>query len=278
MFPYPTLDWVEVFSTTSNDWRNASSLPTTINHGNVAAVNGKIYVLGGLNGSNFWTGIGDCYEYDPGTDSWKTLPSMPTGTARGASAMGVHGSTIYVAGGLTVLNPVTGAQSSTDIVSSYHTKTREWKTLPSLPEGRDHVGGVVVKGVFYVVGGRVNGARNVRNTVYAMNVSRSDRKWVEKAAMPTARGGLSTGAIGSKIFTFGGEGDAALIPNGVYDSVEVYDTLSDSWEALPPMPFPRHGTNAASIGPGIHIPGGSNVTGAGAQARNDFFHPLGMSR
>ena len=271
--PYPTLDWVEVFSTSSNEWRNASSLPVTINHGNVATVDGKIYILGGLNGTTDWLAIGDCYEYDPRHDTWKTLPPMPNGTARGASAVGVYGSTIYVAGGLVELNLITGAQPTVATVSSYNTRTQEWTTLPSLPEGRDHVGGAVIGQIFYVVGGRINGVPNVRNTVFAMDLTCSNKTWVEKATMPTARGGLSTGAIGCKIYTFGGEGDTAVVPNGVYDNVEVYDTVSDTWEKLPPMPFPRHGTNAASIGSKLHIPGGGNVTGAGAQARNDFFQP-----
>lgn len=91
---------------------------------------------------------------------------MPT--ARGASAMGVHGSTIYVAGGLTLLNAITSVQTTVDTVTSYDTKTQQWTTLPSLPEGRDHVGGVVIGDVFYVVGGRINGIRNVQNTVFAM--------------------------------------------------------------------------------------------------------------
>ncbi len=270
--PYPTLDWVEVFSATSNKWRNASSLPTTINHGNVAAVHGKIYILGGLSGPSVWTAIGGCYEYDPRHDTWKTLHStMPNGTARGASAVGVYGSTIYIAGGLTLLNVFTGAQPTVDIVTSYNTKTQEWTTLPCLPEGRDHVGGVVMKNIFYVVGGRINGIANVRNTVFAMDLSDSSPKWIEKATMPTARGGLSVAAVGSKIYAFGGEGERALVPNGVYDNLEVYDTISDSWETLPPMPFPRHGTSAASIGSRIYVPGGGNITAAGPQDRNDFY-------
>ena len=268
--PYPTLDWVEVFSATSNEWRNASSLPITINHGNAATVDGKIYVLGGLNGSTDWTPFGNCYEYDPREDTWKTLPSMPNGTGRGASAVGVYGSTIYLAGGLTELNLITGAQPTVGTVTSYNTRTQKWTTLPSLPEGRDHVGGVVIGDIFYVVGGRVNGVPNVRNTVFAMDLSCSNTKWIEKATMPTARGGLSIAAIGCKIYTFGGEGNRA-VPTGIFDNVEVYDTVSDSWETLPPMPFPRHGTNAASIGSRIYIPGGGNVTAAGPQARNDFY-------
>ncbi len=273
---YPTLDRVEVFSVPANKWRDAASLPTTINHGNVATVDGKIHILGGLDGETRWSAIGNCYEYSLKNNSWRSLPSMLNGQARGASAMGVHRSTIYVAGGQIVLDTITGAQTTADTVNFYDTKTQEWVTLPSLPEGRDHVGGKVIDDTFYVVGGRINGVINVRNTVFAMNLTSSDKKWVGKATMPTARGGLSVGAIGSKIYTFGGEGDRDLVPNGVYNNVEVYDTKSDMWERLPPMAFPRHGpsgTNAASTGSRIYIPGGGNLTGAGPVGINDFFQP-----
>jgi N-acetylneuraminic acid mutarotase len=89
--------------------------------------------------------------------------------------------------------------------------------------------------------------------------------------MPTARGGLATSHIGSLIYTFGGEGNRSLIPNGVYNETEVYNTKSDTWITLPVMPYPRHGTNAASIGCCIFIPGGGNVTGAAAVSTNDAF-------
>ncbi len=276
--PYPTLNRVEVFSAISNEWRDAATLPTTINHGNVATVDGKIYVLGGLNGTDDWLPIGNSYEYDPQQDTWKTLPSMPNGQARGASAVGVHGSTIYVAGGLIDLNLITAAQPTVATVTSYNTKTQEWMTLPSLPEGRDHVGGVVIGNIFYVVGGRVDGFQNVRNTVFAMDVTSQNKTWIEKARMPTARGGLSMSAIGHRIYTFGGEGETTVVPNGVYDNVEVYDSIEDSWEVLERMPYPRHGTNAATIGCRIYIPGGGNHSSAGAQDRNDYYHPKGCER
>lgn len=273
-FLYPTLDRVEVFSTQTNIWRDAAHLPRTMNHGNVVTVDGIIYILGGLDGNTTWSGVGNCYAYHQYSNTWETLPSMPNGQARGASAMGVYGSEIYIAGGQTVLNVITGEQITVATVTSYNTKTRKWCTLPSLPEGRDHVGGAIVEGIFYVVGGRTSGVTNVRDTVFAMNLASPPPKiWVQMSRMPTARGSLSTVSIGSKIYTFGGEGDRKLVPNGVYNNVEVYDTKTDVWEKLAPMEYPRHGTNAAVIGSRIYIPGGGNLTGPGPVAFSDSFHP-----
>jgi N-acetylneuraminic acid mutarotase len=73
--------------------------------------------------------------------------------------------------------------------------------------------------------------------------------------MPTARGGVASGAVGNEIYVFGGEGN----PNsttGIFPQVEGYNTVTDSWESLDDMKIPRHGTYAASVGGKVYIPGG----------------------
>ncbi|KAJ7908952.1 hypothetical protein B0H13DRAFT_2015334 [Mycena leptocephala] len=263
-FSFPTVNWTQVYTPQTNMWRDVAPVPHTVNHGNAAAVDGKLYLLGGLDGTTDWVAIPQRVDCAAG---------YARGTARGAAAVGVHGHTVYLAGGLLELNLITGAQPSSAAVSAFNTLTRQWSVLPSLPEARDHVGGAVIGDTFFVVGGRVNGVPNVRDTVFTLDLKAVGRGWVEKARMPTARGGLSTAVIGDRIYTFGGEGDVNLVPNGVYDNVEVYCAGEDRWEVLPPMPHPRHGTNAASIGDRIYIPGGGNVTGAGLQSLTDFFSP-----
>ncbi|KAJ6566426.1 kelch domain-containing protein [Mycena capillaripes] len=272
-FSFPTINWTQVYTPQTNMWRDVAPLPHTVNHGNAAAVDGKLYLLGGLDGTTDWVAIPQSYVYSPAANKWTPLPDMPAGTARGAAAVGVHGHTVYLAGGLLELNLITGAQPSSAAVSAFNTLTRQWSVLPSLPEARDHVGGAVIGDTFFVVGGRVNGVPNVRDTVFTLDLNAVGLGWVEKARMPTARGGLSTAVIGDRIYTFGGEGDVNVVPNGVYDNVEVYCAGEDRWEVLPPMPHPRHGTNAASIAGRIYIPGGGNVTGAGLQSLTDFFSP-----
>ena len=57
-------------------------------------VNGKIYVFGGFNGGV----ISDVEEYDPTTDSWSTVSTMPTPRRRLAS--GEINGRIYTIGGI----------------------------------------------------------------------------------------------------------------------------------------------------------------------------------
>ncbi|KAK1233173.1 hypothetical protein PQX77_003709 [Marasmius sp. AFHP31] len=271
-FP-PTATLGEAFNTTESIWRRIADLPIPMSHCNIASLNGKLYVLGGMNGDEgVWERTGRSFEYCPRDDTWTELPSMPEGEERGASAVGVWGSSVFLAGGLRTLNLLDATQDTVATGLVYDTRTKQWSQLPDLPEGRDHVGGAVIEKTFYVVGGRIRGQDNVRGTVFAMNLATREKKWVEKSRMPTPRGGLAAAAIGGKIFTFGGEGSTALLgPTGVYNNTEVYDTVRDSWEVLTPMAVPRHGTGATSVGSEIYMPGGGVLRSAGPVDVNDVF-------
>lgn len=269
----PTTGRVDVYDTRRDTWSTAAPLPVPMNHPNVAVVRGRIHVLGGLSGGSEWQALRDCFVYSPRADRWRRLPSMPRGIERGSAAMGVHGRKILLAGGMRVLVPGPGGlQDTVATVSAYDVVTGRWEELPELPEARDHVGGAVVGGTFYVLGGRDRGQVNVRDTVYALNPRA--RRWTERAPMPTARGGIAAAAVGRKIYTFGGEGrhDGAD-PNTVFDETEAYDTVRDRWERLAPMPVPRHGTAAVAVRGTIHIPGGGVLGGGAPVDVNDAYRP-----
>ncbi|TDE49926.1 kelch repeat-containing protein [Nonomuraea mesophila] len=269
---------MEVYDTRRDTWSEAAPLPVVMNHPNVATVNGRIYVLGGLSGGASWQALRDSFVYDPRTDRWTSLPPMPAGIERGSAAMGVRGTKIYLAGGMRTLTPGAGGlQDTVDLVSSYDVVTGRWESLPNLPQARDHVGGAIIGGTFYVLGGRDRGQVNVRDTVYALDLR--SRRWSERAPMPTARGGIATAAVGNKIYTFGGEGrHDGTNPNTVFSETEAYDTARDRWVRLAPMPVPRHGTAAVAVGGTIYIPGGGTAGGAAPVDVNDAYRPSAAGR
>ncbi|PWK85441.1 N-acetylneuraminic acid mutarotase [Lentzea atacamensis] len=265
-----TVPDVEVYDTRADTWRKVAPLPVPMNHPNVVALGGKLYVLGGLSGGASWQALGDSFVYHPATDRWTALPPMPQGVERGSAAMGVHGTRVYLAGGMRTLTPGPGGlQDTVADVHSYDVITRRWTTLPSLPEARDHVGGAFVGGTFYVLGGRDRGQINVRDTVYAF----AGGRWTERAPMPTPRGGIASAVVGTKIYTFGGEGKVVNGVNTVFSETEAYDTRRNRWEKLAPMPIPRHGTAAVGVGDTIHIPGGGNRGGGAPMDVNDAYRP-----
>ena len=61
----------------------------------------------------------------------------------------------------------------------------------------------------------------------------------------------------------GGEGNYQD-PRGLSVDNEAYDSRTDTWHKLPPMPTPTHGlVGAAFVNGRIHIPGGSVTIGGG---------------
>lgn len=62
-----------------------------------------------------------------------------------------------------------------------------------------------------------------------------------------------------------------MIPNGVYNETEAYDTLSNMWIKLAATAHPRHLTNAAVIGRCTFIPEGGIETAVAAVSTNDAF-------
>ena len=93
-------------------WSAASTMPTGTGDSGVAALDGKIYVVGGSSfyphivptspdmGSGTW-GSSVNYEYDPAADKWRQLAPMPIGL----SHVGVVGLNhkLYAFGGFTSL-------------------------------------------------------------------------------------------------------------------------------------------------------------------------------
>ncbi|KAG6357601.1 hypothetical protein INS49_013478 [Diaporthe citri] len=259
-----TTDLIQLYDIASNTWTTGSPIPYKVNHPNVVGVGQKLYLLGGLASGSLSPGLtlnlvasGDSYVYDASTDVWTDLPPMPNGTERGSAIVGVHDGIIYLAGGMTVLQ--SGYQDAVNSVISFNTTSNEWQRLPApaaeLPESRQHAAGSVVGDAFYVFGGRWYGQANTRNTVFRLDLTNQTTGWQTSPVMPTARGGISGGAVGAKFYVFGGEGNPES-STGVFNQSEVFDTESQEWTVLEPMKVPRHGTQAAAVGSLVYIPGG----------------------
>lgn len=273
---FSTTNLVQLYDIPSDTWATVSPAPVEINHANAGVVDGKIYLLGGLvftptgqSDQGSWVAIADAWVYDPSTDDWEVLEGTPELLARGASVVGAYGCRIYVAGGLRALDllPVTGVQDTVANVTAFDTVSGTWVTdLPAvaqqLPEARDHAVGAVVGSTFYVIGGRNRGQTNVKDTVFALDLENLEAGWrTSEAKMPTARGGLSAGTIGTQVFTFGGEGNQA-VSTGVFNETEVFDAATETWTRLAPMRLARHGTSAVGVGGRVYVPGGGTIQGA----------------
>ncbi|MGH7555307.1 MAG: kelch repeat-containing protein, partial [Longimicrobiales bacterium] len=249
-----------IYDTVTDTWTSGAPLPIApgADHCNVAAVGGKLYVLGAIRiGASFVSG--DTFEYDPILNRWQTVGQMPT--PRGASGVAAAGTTIYVAGGL-------AANGSVNAFEAFDTVTREWTRLPNMPTARDHLTAQAVGGKFYAIAGRVANVLSA-NEEY----DPSTNAWRERAPIPTARGGLASGVINSRIVVFGGEGPSGT-PERTYRQNEEYDPAANTWRSLAPMPIPRHGLYGATVDNRIFVPsGGPREGGTYSNVHDAFFLP-----
>jgi len=273
---YPTINLTQVFSTTQNTWKTLAPMPAALNHANVAAVNGKIYVLGGLaitetGGPLFWNASGACAVYNPATNCWTVLPEMPAGRAIGSAATLVVDDTIYLPGGLLNTNLTNDEEGTTAMFTSYNTVTGKWTVLPDLPAPRDHAGKGTYGDMIYILAGRLDGHWNVVNTVFGYNIKTNS--WsTDFPVMPTGRGGAASATIGSLMFVSGGEGDPNT-PTNVWPQVQAYDAVKNTWTNYTDMARPVHGSAAAAVNGKIYIPGGGAIIGGDPVAWVSSFTP-----
>jgi N-acetylneuraminic acid mutarotase len=274
------INTIEIYNIKTNSSSMGPPLPISYHHPNVATVDGKLYVLGGITGAGGWKASAKSYLLDPSSPNkaWKEIADVPV--ARGSAVVGVHGKTIWLAGGEQNKpggDPTakgSGNMLPLDTVTSYDTTSNKWTTHDNipLPEAREHTGAAVIDDIFYAVAGRKGGAANNRATVFALNLT-TPTKWNLRAEIPSPRGGISTAQVGKKIYTFGGEGNKATT-SGVFSDVEVFDTVQNSWEKRAPMPNPRHGFGAVAVGNIIYLPGGGAKQGGGIpMSVNDAYAP-----
>ena len=272
-FSLVTTARVEGFDVEQRRWSVPAPLPHPINHVNLASVKGQLYSFGGLVGQHpadpVWLAVKECNKYDPKTDTWSSIAPMP-GIARASSTIGVYGSTVYIAGGMSRLEATAnGTQDALSTVSSYDTISDTWRgEYPDLPSPRQHAGGAVVNGILYVIGGREAVGKHYA-TVFALQLDRPS-VWTQRAPMLTSRGGLACSALYDRyIVCAGGEGNTDN-PPGVFEETELYDTVLNKWTQLPPMEIPRHGTAAVALGSKMYSPGGGIASG-GAGGTGGFF-------
>jgi RNA polymerase sigma factor (sigma-70 family) len=217
------------------EWRKGADMPTARLDTSSAAVNGKIYVIGGsidMPGP----GISVVEEYNPATDIWTTKADMPTARATLSSAV-VKGK-IYTMGGTTNDINFTGLPT----VEEYDPVTDSWVKKADMPTPRFGLSASVVNGKIYAIGGCLRGYDVPLAAVEEYNPETDT--WTKKADMPTMRYYHSSSVVNGKIYVIGGTSDVRKIK---FSIVEEYDPVTNTWTRKTDMPTARvwHCTSAS---------------------------------
>ena len=171
-------------------WKNIASFPVAIMDNTAAALDGRIYSVGGYDGTRHLK-LG--YVYDPQNNSWSAIADMNTPRTKPSAAF-INGQ-LYVAGGGNV-----GYGNKT--MEVYDPPSNSWRFVASMPEGRSGAPGVVVNGQLYVIGGCADNDCNPSPKAFRYDPITDI--WAEIAPYPLPIAWHACGAIAGQIYCAGG--------------------------------------------------------------------------
>jgi N-acetylneuraminic acid mutarotase len=248
-------------------WTMAPPLPKAIGEIVAAAVEGKIYVLSGLdNRPGIVTPAGYNWVFDPATNAWSDRKPMPV-PAHHIMVATLHDK-IYVFGGFVRPASVLAWQP---IARSweYDPAADSWKELAPMPTPRGAGEAVEVGGKIYVIGGARSDKPNdpgaaippgSTDQIVVGTVEEYDpatNQWRSRAAMPTARNHFFAGAVGGKIYAIDGRiGSVFVTKSDTIDLVEAYDPATDHWALAARAPTTRGDVTGEAHNGLLYVAGG----------------------
>ncbi len=226
---------LQAYDPATDSWAVKANLPSARNWTSCAAVNGKIYVIGG-DTTFLFNPLKTMSEYDPATDTWARRADMPT--ARLATAAAVVDGKIYVMGGLTTV----GA-TLLSTVEVYDPLTDKWAKKSAMPTPRGMLCASVVGGKIFTIGSNL-GRTGPALPILEMYDPLTDT-WTRKADMPTPRGGLAATTAHGRIYVMGGRDGSSS-----FATLEEYDPVTDTWTKRADMRSTSLGSPSRSFGLG----------------------------
>jgi len=136
--------YLEQYDPLRDTWTQKAAMPTPRNSFGAAAVNGKIYVIGGYDYNGNHRYIAEVYEYNPRLDSWTIKGAMST--SRETLGVVAVGGRILTLGGSSP-----GLARAT--IEQYIPRLDAWTTKADMPQARNECFALVSRNTLYAFGG-----------------------------------------------------------------------------------------------------------------------------
>jgi len=220
-------------------WTTTGQLPAGVTDSVVATHDGKLYSVGGFNGT---ASVATGYVYDPLTMVWSPIAKMETKRQRASG--GFLGDKLYVVGGWNG----DGSMGKNTVI--YTPATNSWSNGADMPDTTAAGGTAVLNGKLYVVGGCTNSFPCAPSTAVHVYDPKTDT-WSKAANYPIAAAWQACGTIAGRLYCAGGSSDSE-----VFDKAYVYDPAYDSWTAIANLPAATWGSQYASANGKLIVTGG----------------------
>lgn len=212
-------------------WATIDSIAPAGSRVAAAAVNGRVYRLGGEASGGYRQRL--VQVLDPATGVWAAGVPMPKACSNISAT--TWRDRIYVVGGTDSLGVLM------DSLQVYDADSGTWHMEPPMPAATWGVGCAVLADTLYVCGG-ITSANT--NAVYAYDLV--GQTWTTKASLPQAIRNPACVALNGKLYCVGGY--ASTDVNTLYE----YDPAANAWTTKTPMGANRGGLAAMAIGSRIY--------------------------
>lgn len=136
------------------NWVSKAPLPNPRNHFGYTVNNGNIYVIGGLHlGDNKFGNQSDVHTYNPLTNTWRQVASLPQPRSHTHTSTFVRNGRIVIVGGRA--NGSSGPVLAD--VTEYDPLLNRWVELSPLPEPRQAIAAQVINNQFVATTGSASG-------------------------------------------------------------------------------------------------------------------------
>lgn len=147
--PAIATDTIEVFDIEQNKWEMGIHLQEARQGVQVAAVDRKLYAVGGAYDHNKDYMLSTAFErYDFESKTWESLPDMPVAVL--GPGIAVFEGKIFVIGGSTIEGE---SQDASDRVYVFDTRKKTWGVASPLPKGIQFPAVTYIDDKIYVIGG-----------------------------------------------------------------------------------------------------------------------------
>ena len=271
-----------VYNTDSrSEWVYTTPMQETRKNASAAALDGKIYVLGGESATG---SLKTFAVYDTEKKTWESLPEYP-GTESGIcrAAVFAYNNEIYVIGGQTDTGVTAKLLKS---VYAYNTETRQWQKKADLAEGRTNLAYACSKDKLYVWS---KAGTTDQAEIYDIKTD----TW-ETAVLPDTSAVIAAASVDNRVFVLKEDGEKmfwqeylpednlfedagtvcpfaasdiygtpVVISGKIYmakteetKEVLVYDAYSDEWSRISDMNLTKKDSMLAASGNDIYSIGG----------------------
>jgi N-acetylneuraminic acid mutarotase len=218
---------MDAYNVATNTWTQRADLPEKLAYSTAAAIGGKLYVVGGHNGTSTKT----LYVYTPATNSWTRRADPPVPMFSGLAV--VISDRLYV---------LTSMEEQTQLLYRYNPVTNKWVRLADPPRSHWHGAGSVINGKLYVAWGAsitVDVYDPVTNLWKLKHIMERD-DWIPY--FPYGRNELRRAqavTFNNQLYLIGGMYRNALGNWDISKFVFAYNPVSDQWSKKADLLTPR---------------------------------------